>query len=221
MENGLVSRVKKVLFTATAVASLTALAIVLYRYGVRTPSDYTSVHSSEKLAPPPTAEFTPSPKPRFSFTLLDKPRPLPQLRFVDGDGRTLTLADFRGRTVLLNIWATWCAPCIREMPALDRLQAMLGSPDFEVVALSIDAGGLPAVQDFYRKFGLKALGIYVDKIAKARRDLNVVGIPTTLLVDRNGKEIGRTIGPAEWNRPDIVKIIRRYLEEPSVAFPKH
>ncbi len=216
----LLSRVKKTLIAATAVAFITVLAIGLYWYEVRTPSDISGPPEAE-LAPPLAAEATPSPQQRFSFTLLDKPRSLPQLRFVDGDGRTLTLADFRGRTVLLNIWATWCAPCIREMPALDRLQAKLGSPDFEVVALSIDAGGLPAVQDFYRKFELKALGIYVDKIAKARRDLNVVGIPTTLLVDRNGKEIGRTIGPAEWNRPDIVKIIRRYLEEPSAAFPKH
>jgi thiol-disulfide isomerase/thioredoxin len=213
VENGLVSRVKKVLFTATAVASLTALAIVLYRYGVRTPSDDTSVHSSEKLAPPPSAEFTPSPKPRFSFTLLDQPHPLPELRFGDGDGRVLTFTDFRRKTVLLNIWATWCAPCIREMPALDRLQAKLAGPDFEVVALSIDYGGLPAVKDFYQKFGLKSLGIYVDKTAKARRDLNIVGIPTTLLVDRNGQEVGRTTGPEEWDHPDVVKFIRQYLNE--------
>jgi len=212
VENGLVSRVKKVLFAATAVASLTALAIVLYRYGVRTPSD-TSVPSPEKLTPPPTAEFTPSPKPRFGFTLLDQPHPLPELRFVDGDGRVLTFADFRGKTVLLNIWATWCEPCIREMPALDRLQTELTGPDFEVVALSIDYGGLPAVKDFYQKFGLKALGIYVDKMAKARRELNIVGIPTTLLVDRNGQEIGRTTGPEEWDRSDIVKFIRQYLND--------
>ena len=206
------SRVKKILFAATAVASITALAIVLYRYGVRTPSD-TSVPSPEKLAPPPTAEIKPSPHPRFSFTLLEQPHPLPELRFVDGDGRVLTITDFRGKTVLLNIWATWCAPCIREMPALDRLQTELAGPDFEVVALSIDYGGIPAVKDFYQKFGLKALGIYVDKMAKARRDLNIVGIPTTLLVDRYGQEIGRTIGPEEWDRPDIVKFIRQYLND--------
>ena len=206
---------RKVLIAVIAVAALTALAVVLFRYGVRTPSD-TSVPPTAEVARPPTLEFPPSRPSVFSFTALDQPRPLPEVRFVDGDGRALTLADFRGRVVLLNLWATWCVPCIREMPTLERLQARLGGPDFEVIVLSIDVGGIPAVKDFYRTLGLEALGIYVDRTARARLDLKISGIPTTLLVDRKGREIGRTIGPAEWDSPGAVKLIRGYLEEPSV-----
>ncbi len=207
---------KKTLIAATAVAALTALAIVFYRYGVRAPSE-TSVPPTAEVARPPTLEAAPSTRSGLGFTPLDRPRPLPEVRFVDGDGRTLTLAGFRGRVVLLNLWATWCPPCIREMPTLERLQAKLGGPDFEVLALSIDVGGIPVVKDFYRTLGLKALGIYVDKTARARLALKVAGIPTTLLVDRQGREIGRVAGPAEWDSSEAVKLIRRHLEEPSAA----
>ena len=207
---------RKALLAVISVAAVTALAVVLFRYGVRTPSD-PSVPPTAEVAPPPTLEVAPSRGPGFGFTPLDRPRPLPEVRFVDGDGRALTLADFREKVVLMNLWATWCAPCIREMPTLERLQAGLGGPDFEVVVLSIDVGGLPAVTDFYQALGLKALGIYVDKTASAWRDLKVAGIPTTLLVDRSGSEIGRVAGPAEWDSPDAVMLIRRYLQEPIEA----
>lgn len=207
---------RKALLAVIAVAAITALAVVLFRYGVRTPSD-TSVPPTAEVARPPTLEVAPSRGPGFGFTSLDRPRPLPEVRFVDRDGRAVTLADFRGKMVLLNLWATWCAPCVREMPTLDRLQARLGGPDFEVIVLSIDVGGIPAVKDFYRTLGLKALGIYVDKTTKAIQDLKITGLPTTLLVDRKGREIGRTIGPAEWDSPDAVELIRRYLQEPIEA----
>lgn len=155
--------------------------------------------------------------PRVSFTPLEAPRPLPQIEFVDASGSGLTLADFRGRIVLLNIWATWCVPCRREMPALDRLQGNLGSPDFEVVALSIDRKGLPVVRKFFDGLGLEALNVYIDESGKAARGLGVFGIPTTLLVDRNGKEIGRVVGAAEWDSQETEVLIRRYLERKSGA----
>ena len=165
-----------------------------------------------KAAPIPAVQ-TPTAEPsEFPFDLLDPPRPLPELRFVDGEGRPLTLADFRGKVILLNLWATWCIPCIAEMPTLDRLQAKLGGPDFQVIVLSIDIGGLPVVEKFYRALKLKALGIYVDKTARARVTLGVAGIPTTLLIDRKGREIGRLSGPAEWDGPEAIKAIRRYLK---------
>ena len=97
-----------------------------------------------------------------AFSILDSPQPLPELRFVDADGRQRSLGDFRGKAVLLNLWATWCVPCREEMPALDRLQARLGGPAFEVVPLSIDTKGLPVVKDFYDQLGLKTLGILVN-----------------------------------------------------------
>ena len=126
----------------------------------------------------------------FKFTPLAAPRPLPELRFADAGGRKLTLADFRGRLVLLNLWATWCVPCRKEMPTLDRLQARLGGPGFEVVALSIDREGVSAVQPFYKELGLKALRIYVGQSGEAADKLGAPNIPTTLLVDRNGRELG-------------------------------
>ncbi|MBI2735962.1 MAG: TlpA family protein disulfide reductase [Rhodospirillales bacterium] len=153
----------------------------------------------------------------FSFQTLEIPRPLPELRFVDGEGREMTLKAFEGQTVLLNIWATWCVPCRKEMPALDRLQSKLGGPDFRVVALSIDREGLPAVTAFYQELGLKTLGIYVDQTGKASRQLGVVGIPTTLLLDREGREIGRTVGPAEWDSDAVVQVLEKHVKPEAAA----
>jgi thiol-disulfide isomerase/thioredoxin len=113
--------------------------------------------------------------------------------------------------VLLNVWATWCTPCRKEMPALDRLQQQLGGRDFEVVALSIDRGGNPAVAAFYREMDLRALAVYVDPTSEATSTLRTVGIPTTLLVDRQGRELWRKTGPAEWDRADFVELLRSYL----------
>jgi thiol-disulfide isomerase/thioredoxin len=153
----------------------------------------------------------------FTFTALEAPRELPELRFVNGDGRGMTLVEFEGRTVLLNIWATWCVPCREEMPALDRLQAKLGGADFQVVPLSIDREGLPAVKAFYEELGLEALAIYVDQSGKAGRKLNALGIPTTLLLDRKGRELGRTVGPAEWDSDEIVGFLRSVIDQASAA----
>jgi thiol-disulfide isomerase/thioredoxin len=143
----------------------------------------------------------------LEFTPLPTPRPVPALAFIDGDGTPKTVADFAGRVVLLNIWATWCVPCRAEMPALDRLQAKLGGPDFQVVALSIDRKGLEVVKPFYAELGLSSLGIYLDRAGTAARALATVGVPTTLLIDREGREIGRKVGPAQWDEPNAIALI--------------
>ncbi len=147
----------------------------------------------------------------------ETPRPLPELHFVDGTGARRSLADFRGRVILLNVWATWCVPCREEMPALDRLQAALGGPDFEVVPLSIDRGGVFVIKGFYEELDLRALQIYVDQAGEALTKLGAVGIPLTLLVDREGRELWRVVGPAEWDKPAAVNRIRSHLPEA----PKH
>ena len=152
-----------------------------------------------------------------ALRLLSEPRPLPDIAFSDGEGRPLRLAGFRGRMILLNVWATWCPPCRKEMPALDRLQASLGGPEFEVVALSIDRDGLPAVSLFYRQTGITQLRVYLDPSGRTQSDLGVTGIPATLLIDRQGREIGRLIGPAVWDSPALVKMIRDYLDAPVPA----
>jgi len=147
----------------------------------------------------------------FAFRVHASPQPIADLGFEDGEGRKRTLAEFRGKVLLLNVWATWCAPCRDEMPALDRLQQRLGGPGFEVVALSIDSGGASAVKRFYDEIGIRSLAIYVDPAARAAGSLGMVGVPTTLLVDREGREIGRRTGPAQWDGPEAVRMIASYL----------
>lgn len=147
------------------------------------------------------------------LVMLSAPKPLPALRFADDNGRTLHLDHFRGKLVLLNIWATWCPPCVAEMPSLDRLQAMLGGGDFEVVALSIDAGGagLNAVRRFFESVGIRYLRVYHDASGKAGFDLGAFAVPTTLLLNGLGHEIGRITGEAAWDSPEAIATIRRQL----------
>lgn len=132
---------------------------------------------------------------------------------MDGDGRNLTLADFEGRVVLLNIWATWCPPCREEMPTLDALQARLGGSHFHVLPLSIDRAGLEPVRRFYRETGIRNLDLYIAEDTRAMLALAVVGLPTTILIDRIGRERGRLAGPAEWNSPEAVAQISALIDE--------
>ncbi len=147
-----------------------------------------------------------------NFTFFDKPRPVPEVRFTDGEGRDLSLDRFRGKVVLLNLWATWCAPCRREMPALDRLQARLGGDDFEVLALAVDRGGAAKVKAFLDELGIERLGLYVDTSTRALRVLGAYGLPTTLLIDRAGNEVMRVIGATEWDGAEIVDLVRHLID---------
>lgn len=158
-----------------------------------------------------------------NFILHEAPKPIASIAFEDDQGRTRGLADFRSKVVLLNIWATWCGPCRREMPSLDRLQGLLGGSDFEVVALSIDRAGLDTVRKFYADVGLRNLSIYIDSSGKATRELATVGVPATLLIGRDGREIGRLVGPAEWDEPVIVQFLKRVIAQKtgSVAPTNH
>lgn len=144
--------------------------------------------------------------------LWESPRDLPELAFEDGTGKPLTLADFQGQTLLLNIWATWCGPCREEMPALDALQASLGGEAFEVVALSIDRKGIEVVQDFYEDVGIEHLRQYIDTTGMAGTKLGAVGIPTTLLIDPHGNEIGRLVGATEWDSPEMSEFLNDTIE---------
>ena len=165
--------------------------------------------SALALAPGPAA----AEKGVEAFAVHEAPKPVPELAFQRGDGSPATLNDFRGKVVLLNIWATWCVPCRREMPTLDRLQAKLGGPGFEVVALSIDRAGVEVVRKFYGEIAIKNLPIYIDSAGKATRTLKVVGLPTTLLIGADGGEIGRLVGPAEWDAPEMVAFLRKHVGE--------
>jgi thiol-disulfide isomerase/thioredoxin len=141
----------------------------------------------------------------------DEPRRIPDLAFKDASGATKTLADWRGRAVLFNLWATWCVPCRKEMPALDALQARLGGDHFDVVAVNIDTRNPEKPKAWFKEVGISRLTYYADPSAKVFQDLKLAdrafGMPTTLLVDANGCEVGTLAGPAEWASDDAVKLI--------------
>jgi thiol-disulfide isomerase/thioredoxin len=138
-------------------------------------------------------------------------KPVTPLAFSGPDGQPLTLDAFKGRVVLLNLWATWCVPCRQEMPALDRLEAKLGGKDFQVVAVNIDTTRLERPKAFLNEVGVKALPYYSDPKAdvfyRLKQAGKVVGLPTTILVDRTGCEIGTLAGPALWDSPDGLALI--------------
>jgi thiol-disulfide isomerase/thioredoxin len=146
-----------------------------------------------------------------AVSVANNPLKLPDLAFQDAAGRPLTLENWRGRTVLLNLWATWCVPCRTEMPALDALEKRLGGPGFEVVAVNIDTRDPDKPKAWMTELGITKLAYYADPAAKTFQDLKVIGrafgMPTTLLVDPNGCEIGTIAGPAEWASDDAVKLI--------------
>jgi thiol-disulfide isomerase/thioredoxin len=147
-----------------------------------------------------------------AFVFRKAPEDLPEVKFEDASGKPRTLAEWRGKVVLLNLWATWCLPCRKEMPALDRLQRELGSDQFEVVALSVDRAGLTGARKFLDEAKVEKLALYADATARMASTLRAAGLPATLLVDREGREIGRLLGPAEWDGGDARRLIRWALE---------
>jgi len=149
--------------------------------------------------------------PPQNFVLHDKPAPVAQIAFDDAEGHAHKLQDFSGKVLVLNVWATWCVPCRTEMPTLDRLQGNMGSADFEVVPVSIDRGGIETVRRFYGEIGVRNLAMYADSSGQVLRQVGALGLPTTLLVDRGGQEIGRVVGPAEWDAPEVAEFLKTVI----------
>jgi thiol-disulfide isomerase/thioredoxin len=141
---------------------------------------------------------------------------LPDLAFEDANGKAKKLSDWRGKTVLLNLWATWCVPCRKEMPALDELQAKLGGKDFEVVAVNIDTRDPDKPRNFLKDANLTRLGYFADHKAKVFQDLKAIGralgMPTSVLIDAQGCEIATIAGPAEWASEDAIKLIKAAMQ---------
>jgi thiol-disulfide isomerase/thioredoxin len=148
-----------------------------------------------------------------AFTLNNPPRDAPGMTFRRGDGKTFRLADFRGRVVLVNFWATWCAPCIRELPSLDRLEAALGGKDFAVIAVNEDRGGANVAGPFLEKRGIERLRLYLDDKMSLALALGLKQMPTTFLLDREGRVVGSLAGLAEWDSPAAKALIRHYIRQ--------
>jgi thiol-disulfide isomerase/thioredoxin len=148
-----------------------------------------------------------------AFVVKPKRNVVPDLVFLNEEGKQVSIEDWRGRVVLLNLWATWCAPCRKEMPDLAKLQETLGSKDFEVVAISVDRKGAEASAAFLIETGATALKLYTDKSAQSLDVLQAVGLPATLLIDRQGREIGRLLGPAHWASPEALTLIKEAINE--------
>jgi len=187
-----------------ALAAFGMVVIGIAFFGVRYATERSTPAASGAL---PVEQDAPT----LGLMPLASPRPVANIEFEDASGHKRSLAQFRGKSLLLNVWATWCGPCRKEMPALDRLQAKLGSDDFQVVALSIDRGGVAAVQPFYDEADIRSLAIYVDPTTDAQAKLRIVGVPTTLLIDRDGREVARYTGPAEWDGQSVAAAMQRYL----------
>ena len=174
-----------------------------------------AVDLARKLAPLAQGEVA-------ALTMATAPLRLPDLAFEDADGKPRKLSEWRGRTVLLNLWATWCVPCRKEMPALDSLQTRLGGPDFEVVAVNIDTRDPEKPKNFLKDANLTRLGYFTDQKAKVFQDLKAIGralgMPTSVLIDGAGCEIATIAGPAEWASDDAVKLIKAAMKPAAAGF---
>ncbi|MDF1719480.1 MAG: TlpA disulfide reductase family protein [Minwuia sp.] len=137
----------------------------------------------------------------------EQPKPVPEARFKDGDGKDMDLTAFRGKVVLVNLWATWCAPCRHEMPSISRLQAARGGPDFIVAAISVDRGGADKSSAFLKEVEADNLPLFIDQTTRIGRTLGAYGLPITILLNRQGDEVARLVGPAEWDSPEAMALI--------------
>ena len=168
-----------------------------------------AVELARKIAPLAHGEVA-------ALTMATSPLRLPDLAFEDAGGKPRKLSEWRGKTVLVNLWATWCVPCRKEMPALDNLQAKLGGKDFEVVAVNIDTRDPDKPRNFLKEANLTRLGYFADQKAKVFQDLKSVGkalgMPTSVLVDGQGCEIANLAGPAEWASDDAIKLIKAAMQ---------
>jgi thiol-disulfide isomerase/thioredoxin len=201
------------LFAGVAFAGVLAGLAGIYGIGALTRNPVAAacrpaVATAKRMAPLTRGEVA-------AVTVASEPRPLPALAFRDSGARERSLAEWRGRTVLFNLWATWCVPCRREMPALDALQARLGGPQFEVVAVNIDTRDPAKPKAWLQEVGIRHLAYYADPSAKAFQDLKAAGkafgMPTTLLMDPQGCELGELAGPAAWASDDAVKLVEAAL----------
>ncbi len=204
-------RTAVIIITCIAITAITAFSVNTLLddlFSKRKIAQHETINISPRLGIAQT--HTPVTDKRIStFVVHDTPHNIKKVSFTDANNADKTLADWHGKPVLVNLWATWCGPCRHEMPALDRLQNKLGSDGFSVLAISLDRGGLDKPRGFFEEIGIKHLRLYNDKTSKIGSDLAIIGMPTTLLINAEGKEIGRLSGPAEWDSDEAIELITR------------
>ncbi|MCJ8324059.1 MAG: TlpA family protein disulfide reductase [Rhizobiales bacterium] len=143
-----------------------------------------------------------------AFLYNAQPMELPKVEFLGPNGEDMDLSHFKGKTILVNLWATWCGPCRFEMPTLDQLQAKLGGDNFEVVTLNVDRNATDKARAFFEEIEVKHLQLYADPSTKAMRTLRARGLPMTMLINAQGQEVGRMFGPAEWMSEEAINLIQ-------------
>lgn len=146
------------------------------------------------------------------LVVFEEPLPTPDLPFVDETGAERSLKEFHGKVILLNFWATWCAPCREEMPSLDRLQAEMGGARFQVVTLATGRNPLPKIQKFFEEAGVTRLPMFKDEKQSIARAMGIAGLPVTVIIDAEGREVARLIGGAEWDAPEAKAILQAIID---------
>jgi thiol-disulfide isomerase/thioredoxin len=152
-----------------------------------------------------------------AYEPLPEPKPAPSTAFLDPDGRPIKLDAYRGRLLLVNLWATWCAPCVKELPSLDRLQAALGGDRFQVLLVSVDRKGLEVAEPFLKKLGIEHLRTSADPKSELARAFGTGGLPTSILIDADGRIVGQMLGDAEWDSQAAKALILHYLDKPEAT----
>lgn len=199
---------KRILIAATAAVAAVLITAVTMLASQRGESDSTATEASTVASapqPPAKAPMT------GEIVWHADPRAAPATVFTDEIGMDMTLQAFQGQVLVVNLWATWCAPCVEELPTLDALQGKLGGPSFQTLVISQDRGGLNVVKPFVEKAGWKNLKIYLEPQNRFARDAKLRGLPTTMIFDRNGQEIARLEGTIDWAGEEIVSRLQAMI----------
>ena len=181
-----------------------------------------ALKNQPKMAAAPAAAPAVAPKPQAAaepvdlskLKYLETPVPAAATAFTDGAGTSHTLADFKGKVLVVNFWATWCAPCVKEMPTLDALQASMGGDTFAVIAINQDREGQKVAEPFIAKNEWKNIALYVEPSARFQKDARIMGLPTSILIDKQGNEVARLEGTMAWDAPEVKAEIQKLIEKP-------
>ncbi|MDX2143195.1 MAG: TlpA disulfide reductase family protein [Rhodospirillaceae bacterium] len=202
---------------AVAVAAVLITALTLLASGPPKPAQTPEVRvvpAAPPATPPPAA--APAARPPMNVIRWhEQPKPAAQTVFQDGQGADQTLGAFKGKVLVVNFWATWCAPCIKEMPTLNALQEQLGGKDFQVLAISQDREGAVVAKPFLESNGWTRLALFVEPGARFAKDAQLRGLPTTLIIDKTGLEVGRLEGTIDWTAPDVIEAMTRLIAAPA------